>query len=191
MNVAHSLKLKCRDLFSRRTALLEMDQLVLLDHLPWSDRVRRVGFDRVAQVTMRRQVPWTSLAALWLGVAGPAGILLLIALNQPGVALPGSLGMIAAALGSGAVIVSVWQLICRQTRIHIKRGDQWYELRTITTPRRVNYFMRRFCQRIERAQRETAQTRDASAPSPEDATEEASMDDLTGEAPSVPDTPSA
>jgi len=146
-------QLKCRDLFSRRTALLEADQLIVLDHGPISDRVRRIRFDRVGQVALAKRMPWPSLLALWLLVLLPAALLLVIANTRPLGSQPATLLLtVGVVLAVVAVAASVWYLICRQSRIYLQRAGQWYELRAIAPPGRVQSFVDGLVARIEGVQ---------------------------------------
>jgi hypothetical protein len=144
--------LKCRGLFSRETVLLEADQLVILEHNLFSDRIRRLGFDRVQQVAASRRVPWASVLMLALVVLLPASILLLIAANT-GAGIGRFYTMIFGAalfvVGGGTL---VWQLICRESRIFVTRAGQTRQLRTITPPARVQRFLDRLIEAIEQAQ---------------------------------------
>jgi len=144
--------LKCRGLFSRKSALLEDDQLVILEHLLLSDRVRRVGFDRVEAVALSKRVPWVSLLILGLLVMGPGVVLLLVG-SSP---MPNDSRIVFFSIGGALLIagslVVLWHAVCRQSRIAVVRAGETRELRTITSPARVRRFVEQLRESVAQAQ---------------------------------------
>jgi len=145
-------ELKCCDLFSRKTALLQADQLVILEHGLLSDRVRRIGFDRVESVAMSRGVPWAGLLLIGLGIIGGGVPLLLIGLSQSTAnsQLPMLLiGSVLLILGGP---VFVWHAVCGQSRIYFVRSGETRELRAISPPRKIRRFLDEVLAAIESVQ---------------------------------------
>jgi hypothetical protein len=136
-----SVDLKCRSLLSRRSVLLQPQRVVILEHSLFSDRVRRIGLDRIEQVAWSRTWPWPSLLVTGLLVVLPAAVLILAGANQsPGMTRNYTLGVGLVILVLGGANL-VWQVVCCQSRIFITRAGETQELRTITSARRVDRFL--------------------------------------------------
>jgi hypothetical protein len=147
-----AVDLKCHDLFTRRSALLDARQLIILDHGLIGDRVRRVNFDRVDQVTLHKRLPIAPLTLLLLLVLVPGAILELIALGMR----PGEEQWVVGGFGLALMCIAIggigWHAVCRQSCIAIQRGDQRYELRAVTTPARIRRFLNTLTHHIEHIQ---------------------------------------
>jgi hypothetical protein len=147
--------LKCRGLISRSSVVIDPDEVIILEHSLFSDRVRRLGLDRIEQVAWMRVVPWVTLLVVGLLIVLPAALLLIISanLNTTGSQYYGlSVGATLLVFGIAAML---WHSICRTSRIFITRAGQTRELRTVTRPGKVDRFLARLFQAIHQAQQPT------------------------------------
>lgn len=130
-------------LFRREAYLIDDDCLMVLEAGFASDRVRRIGFDRIESV-----VVWSQMAGGWqfLGIV-TAAFGFVMGLSEFFV------GWFIA--GIGAVIFARFAL-CRKYTIRITRAGMRKDIFCTLRPARVDRFVERLCAAIDAAQRQAA-----------------------------------
>lgn len=144
-----AVDLKISGLFSRKSLVLQDEYLIEVSHHSMSDRVRRIGYDRIEAVMVSLGVAWGSilLAGIFVGI----GLLLAMAAMQGGVDRDAWAFFAVMFLAIGVPLM-VRAVLLRSLRLRITRGERDYDYKALTTPRGMDKFIVKLETRIEACQ---------------------------------------